>query len=113
MKLSAKAGSRTNAFVNGVTQLQLLALRRVALLSVLRAPHPPTLRPSFLELRREVTRLKREGAYGLTVDFTYRGLRRQVKNAERDPELASAGFIDRFYMKTRLLAVDRYGACRW
>jgi hypothetical protein len=69
--------------------------------------------PSFLALRREVTRLARSGAEDLVVDYTRAGRRRRVEHAERDRELASAGFFERVFLETRALAVDRHGACRW
>jgi hypothetical protein len=81
--------------------------------TVLRAARHPRLRPSLLELRRQVTRLAGTGAEGVMLDYSHAGVRRRVENAERDPLLANASVIERFYLKTRPLALNRHGACRW
>jgi len=81
----------------------------------LHVPPPPwpELRPSFVELRRVVTRLAIGGATDLRVDYSRNGRRRAVVNAERDPELADAGLLQMQFLRTRPIAISNHGACRW
>lgn len=76
-------------------------------------PPPPVLRISFLELRRVVTRLSRAGASGLQIHYSHHGKRRHTKNAEREPVLTNASFVERIYLRTRPIAKSSHGSCRW
>jgi hypothetical protein len=81
--------------------------------SVVRADPMPELTPSFLELKRVITRAARRGASGIRVSYTRNGEKHTVMNAEDDPELAGATLFERFYLRTRPLALSNHGACRW
>lgn len=97
-------------------QIARLSEQRSRVRSVLRADVPPRLMPSHLELRRAVARFaqeRKEGEAALMIDYTHNGVRRRVEDAERDKELGTTSFFERFYLKTRALAVNRHGSCRW
>lgn len=79
------------------------------------SPRPPWpgLRPSYLEVRRVITRLSNAGVSGIQIDYTIDEKRHSVKNAEHDPGLTSASFLELNYLLTRPISISNYGACRW